>query len=101
MAGPVKHAKLFADIVPDLTLIGVLLRLKARNTDALISGIADVLREHGINLLDSTALLAPLLAREGVLTRRAPTGDERADLEYGHRVPDALAGLDVGQTIAV
>jgi len=101
MAGQVKHAKLFADIVPDLTLIGVLLRLKARNTDALISGIADVLREHGINLLDSTALLAPLLAREGVLTRRAPTGDERADLEYGYRVADAVAGLDVGQTIAV
>ncbi len=101
MAGQVKHAKLFADIVPDLTLIGVLLRLKARNTDALISGIADVLREHGINLLDSTALLAPLLAREGVLTRRAPTGDERADLEHGYRVADVVAGLDVGQTIAV
>ena len=101
MAGQVKHAKLFADIIPDLTLIGVLLRLKARNTDALISGIADVLREHGINLLDSTALLAPLLAREGVLTRRAPTGDERADLEHGYRVADVVAGLDVGQTIAV
>jgi DUF1009 family protein len=101
MAGQVKHAKLFSGIVPDLTLIGVLLRLKARNTDALISGVADVLREHGINLLDSTAFLAPLLAREGVLTRRAPAEDERADLEYGYRVADAVAGLDVGQTIAV
>jgi UDP-2,3-diacylglucosamine hydrolase len=101
MAGQVKHAKLFADIIPDLTLLGVLLRLKARNTDALISGIADVLREHGINLLDSTTLLAPLLAREGVLTRRAPTADERADLEHGYRVADAVAGLDVGQTVAV
>jgi hypothetical protein len=101
MAGQVKHAKLFADIVPDLTLIGVLMRLKARNTDALISGVADVLREHGINLLDSTAFLAPLLARGGVLTRRAPTEDERADLEHGYRVADAVAGLDVGQTIAV
>jgi hypothetical protein len=101
MAGQVKHAKLFADIVPDLTLIGVLLRLKARNTDALISGVADVLRDHGINLLDSTAFLAPLLAREGVLTRRSPTEDERADLEHGYRVADAVAGLDVGQTIAV
>jgi DUF1009 family protein len=101
MAGQVKHAKLFADIVPDLTLIGVLLRIKARNTDALISGVADVLREHGINLLDSTAFLAPLLAREGVLTRRAPTEDERADLEHGYRVADAVAALDVGQTIAV
>ena len=68
MAGQVKHTKLFADIVPDLTLLGVLMRLKSRNTDAVISGIADLLRENGIELLDSTAFLAPLLAGEGVLT---------------------------------
>ena len=51
MAGQVKHTKLFGDIVPDMTLLGVLMRLKARNTDALISGIADVLRDHGIDLI--------------------------------------------------
>jgi DUF1009 family protein len=101
MAGQVKHTKLFADIVPDMTLLGVLMRLKTRNTDALIAGVADVLRENGIELLDSTAFLAPLLAREGVLTRRQPTDHERADLEFGYRIADAIAGLDVGQTIAV
>src|SRR3989442_626578 len=66
MAGQVKHTKLFADIVPDLTAMGVLMRLKARNTDAIISGVADALRDHGITLMDSTAFLAPLMAREGV-----------------------------------
>jgi UDP-2,3-diacylglucosamine hydrolase len=101
MAGQVKHVKLFADIVPDLTLVGVLMRLKARNTDALISGIADVLRDHGIALVDSTAFLTLLLAREGVLTRRAPTEEQRADLEFGYRIADAVAALDIGQTIAV
>ena len=50
MAGQVKHTKLFADIVPDLTLLGVLMRLKNRNTDALISGVADVLRDNGIDV---------------------------------------------------
>ena len=101
MAGQVKHTKLFAAIVPDLTLLGVLMRLKGRNTDALIAGVADVLRDHGIELLDSTAFLAPLLARDGVLTARAPRDDERADVEFGYRIADAIAGLDVGQTIAV
>jgi len=101
MAGQVKHVKLFADIVPDLTLVGVLMRLKARNTDALISGIADALRDHGIALVDSTAFLTPLLAREGVLTRRAPTEEQRADLAFGYRIADAVAALDIGQTIAV
>jgi hypothetical protein len=101
MAGQVKHAKLFSGIVPDLTLLGVLMRLKARNTDALISGVADVLREHGIELVDSTAFLAPLLAGDGVLTSREPDAEERADLEFGRRTADALAGLDIGQTVAV
>lgn len=101
MAGQVKHTKLFADIVPDLTLLGVLMRVKTKNTDAIISGIADVIREHGIDLIDSTTLLASLLAREGVLTHRAPTREEQEDLAFGYRVADVLAGLDVGQTIAV
>jgi hypothetical protein len=101
MAGQVKHTKLFADIVPDLTLAGVLLRLKAKSTDALISSIADVLRSNGIDLLDSTAFLAPLMAREGVLTRRVPDDDERRDLEFGYRIADQVAGMDIGQTIAV
>ena len=101
MAGQVKHTKLFADIVPDLTAIGVLMKLKARSTDAIISAVADHLKEQGITLLDSTALLAPLMARSGVLTRRQPTDDERKDLEFGYRVADVIAGLDIGQTIAV
>ena len=100
MAGQVKHTKLF-DVVPDLTAMSVLMRLKAKNTDAIISAVADVLRDKGIELVDSTAFLTPLLAGEGVLTRRPPTADEQADLEFGYRIADAIAGLDIGQTIAV
>lgn len=101
MAGQVKHAKIFSGILPDLTLLSVLRRLKARNTDALISAVADVMRGEGIELLDSTAFLQPLLAREGVLTRRGPDDEEREDLEFGYRMADAVAALDIGQTIAV
>ena len=101
MAGQVKHTKLFADIVPDLALIGVLVRLKSKSTDGLIGGVADVLRDKGIELLDSTAFLGPLMARDGVLTKRAPSDEEHADLTFGYRVADAIAGLDIGQTIAV
>ena len=101
MAGQVKHTKLFADIVPDLTLAAVLMRLKGRNTDALISGVADVLRDRGIDLVDSTAFLLPFLARAGVLTTRTPTEEEQADLDFGYRIADSIAGMDIGQTIAV
>jgi hypothetical protein len=101
MAGQVKHVRIFSGIVPDLTLLSVLTKLKTRNTDALISAVADVMRAEGIELLDSTVFLEPLLAREGLLTERPPTDEERADFEFGYRIADAIAGLDIGQTIAV
>jgi UDP-2,3-diacylglucosamine hydrolase len=101
MAGQVRHVKIFSGIVPDLTLISVLRRLKSRNTDALISAVADVMRDDGIELLDSTVFLSPLLAREGVLSSRAPTDQEREDFQFGYTMADAIAALDVGQTIAV
>ncbi len=101
MAGQVKHAKIFSGIIPDLTLLSVLAKLRARNTDALISAVADVLRGEGIELLDSTAFLAPLLARPGPLTRRAPSPEEADDFTFGYRMADAIAGLDVGQTVVV
>ncbi len=101
MAGQVKHTKLFSDIVPDLTAIGVLMKLETRNTDAIIAAVADALKARGITLVDSTALLAPLLARPGVLTRRAPTEEEQHDFAFGYGVADTIAGLDIGQTIAV
>ena len=101
MAGQVKHAKIFSGIVPDLTLLSVLTKLRARNTDALISAVAEVMRKEGIELLDSTVFLGPLLARDGQLTRRAPDEAERADLTFGYRLADEIAGLDIGQTIVV
>jgi UDP-2,3-diacylglucosamine hydrolase len=101
MAGQVRHVKIFSGIIPDLTLLSVLRRLKARNTDALISAVADVMRDAGIELLNSTAFLAPLLAREGVLSSRPPTEQEREDFQFGYRMADAIAALDIGQTIAV
>jgi DUF1009 family protein len=101
MAGQVKHVKIFSGIVPDLTLLSVLTRLKARNTDALISAVADVMKGEGVELIDSTAFLEPLLAREGVLTDRAPTEEDVHDFAFGYRMADAIAALDIGQTIAV
>ena len=100
-AGQVKHTKIFGGVIPDLTALSVIKRWKTRNTDTLIGTVADVMREHGIELLDSTAFLAPLLAESGTLTRRSPTEAERADLAFGYQMADTIAGLDIGQTICV
>jgi DUF1009 family protein len=101
MAGQVKHVKIFGGFVPDLTAMALLARVKAMNTDALIAAVADLMREHGVELVDSTAFLAPLLAGAGQMGQRAPSEREARDLAFGYRMADTIAGLDIGQTIAV
>jgi DUF1009 family protein len=101
MAGQVKHVKLFTDVMPDATMTAVLARLPANNTDALISAVAGALHQQGITLVDSTALLADLLPKPGVLTARAPDEAMQKDFEFGYRIADVVAGLDIGQTIVV
>jgi DUF1009 family protein len=101
MAGQVKHVKIFSGIVPDRLLLSVLFKLRSRNTDALIAAVAEVMHDEGIELLDSTAFLAPLLALPGVLSARPPTDDEQRDLSFGYEMADRIAALDIGQTIVV
>lgn len=101
MAGQVKHAKIFSSIRPDWRLVKVLAALGSKNTDSLIGGITKVLADEGIHLVDSTLLLKPLLAPEGRITKRKPNSEEMRNIEYGRKIAHALAGLDLGQSVAV
>jgi DUF1009 family protein len=101
MAGQVKHNKIFSSIRPDWKLAKLLLALPRKNTDSLIGAVAKVFEEEGIQLVDSTLFLKPLLPEPGVLTRRAPDEREARDIEYGLGVARHLAAMDIGQTVVI
>jgi len=101
MAGQVKHKQIFSSIRPDWRLAKLLLSLDLRNTDALLGAVAKVLADEGIVLENSTALLEPLLAKPGVLTKRAPSPQERKNIAYGREVAHALGLYDIGQTVVI
>src|SRR6201986_4092147 len=101
MAGQVKHKQIFSSIRPDWRLAKLLLNLRTRNTDMLLSAVAKVLSDEGIELISSPAYLEPLLAQPGVLTAREPTPAEEQDVAYGRGVALALAAYDIGQTVVV
>jgi len=101
MAGQVKHAKIFSAIRPDWRLVKLLATLGSKNTDSLIGGVVKVLKDEGIELVDSTLLLKPLLAPAGVITKRKPTSEEMQDIEYGRRIAHTLASMDLGQSVAI
>ncbi len=96
MAGQVKHNKIFSSIRPDWRLAKLLFSLPAKNTDSLIGAVARVLEGEGIELVDSTTFLGPLLPAAGVLTRRAPDEAEAADMAYGRKVGAAYCGARPG-----
>ena len=101
MAGQVKHKQIFSAIKPDWRLAKLLLSLGTRNTDSLLGAIAKVLADEGIKLENSTTLLEPLLAKSGVLSKRAPSEQERKNIEYGRSVARRLAEFDIGQTVVI
>src|SRR5499427_1779064 len=101
MAGQVKHNKIFSAIRPDWKLAKLLFSLPRKNTDSLIGAVAKVFEEEGIELVDSTLFLKPLLPEAGVLTKRAPREDEAGDIAYGLGVARHLAAKDIGQTVVI
>jgi DUF1009 family protein len=101
MAGQVKHNKIFSAIRPDWKLAKLLFALPKKNTDSLIGAVAKVLEDEGIRLVDSTVFLKPLLPDVGVLTSRAPSKEEAADMAYGLGLARKIAAMDIGQAIVV
>ena len=101
LAGQVKHAQLFSSIPPDGLVRNALEGMQQKNTDALIGAFVRMVEQRGIEVVDSTLFLKPLLAPVGTLTRRTPDLSEMADVAYGRDVAKKLAGLDIGQTVVV
>src|SRR5687767_5195898 len=100
MAGQVRHAGIFSG-VPDLRMVKLLARLTRKNTNSLIFAVAEELKKEGIDLIDSSAFLEPLLAPPGLLAGPPLTDTQKRDVEYGRSIAREIARLDLGQTIAV
>ena len=101
MAGQVKHKQIFSSIRPDWRLAKLLLSLTTRSTDSLLGAVAKVLADEGITLENSTALLAPLVAKRGVITKRLPSAEEKKNIAFGRDAARHLGQYDIGQTVVV
>jgi len=101
LAGQVKHAQLFSSIKPDGVMRRMLKGLHRKRTDALIGAFVRMIESRGIDVVDSTLFLKPLLAEPGPLTERRPDAEEFADIAYGRKIAKRIAGLDLGQTVVI
>lgn len=88
-------------IVPDLRAIKILASIPDRKDDTIMNAIVQELESEGMEVMDQTVLIKPLLPKPGVLTKRKPTEKELADMEFGFKMAKAIGGLDIGQTVVV
>lgn len=72
-----------------------------RRSHVLLNAIAEELQRSGVQLIDSTAPIPESLAVAGVMTRRQPTADQRADVSFAWPLLNETLRLDIGQAIAV
>lgn len=101
MAGGIRKVKLFSNFRPDLRGAAFLARMRSRDDDRLLRGVAKELEGEGIHVLESTLFLSRLIPSEGILTRRSPTADEWEDVKLGIEVAGAMGRLGIGQTVVL
>jgi len=101
MAGGLRKIRLFGNFRPDLRGARFLAKMKSREDDALLRGIADELAAEGIDILESTLCLSHIVAADGVLTKRAPRPEQWDDIKLGFRMAKEIGQLGIGQTVVV
>jgi DUF1009 family protein len=89
------------DLRPDLRAMALLLRLKEKNAHTLFGAIADELKKDGVELIDATPWLAPLMPGKDFQIGPKLSSEQKADVEFGHRLAQEVSRLEIGQTVVV
>lgn len=100
MAGQVAPKNLF-DLRPDLRAMGLLLRLKEKNAHTIFGAIAEELRQAGVELIEATPWLRPLMPGPGYRAGAKLSAQQTADVAFGFRLAKEVSRLEIGQTVVV
>ena len=100
MAGQIAPKNLY-DVRPDLRAVGMLFRLKEKNAHTIFGAIADELKKDGVELIDATPWLAPLMPDKNFNIGPKLSDEQKADVEFGFKIAKEMSRLEIGQTIVV
>ncbi len=100
MAGQIAPRNLY-EVRPDLRAMGLLLRLKERNAHTIFGAIADELKKEGVELIEATPWLRPLMPGAGFALGPRLGSAQLNDIQFGYRIAKGVSGLEVGQTAVV
>ena len=79
----------------------LLLRLRERNAHTLFGAIANELQREGVELIEATPWLKPLMPGSGFRLGPKLSAAQQADVEFGFRIAKEVSRLEIGQTVVV
>ena len=100
MAGAINKPRALS-LRPDWRAAKMLMRARHKGDDALLRAVAGELESEGFQVVQPATLAPGLLAPEGVLSARSPTGDEWLDIRFGWPIARLMGRLDIGQCLVV
>lgn len=100
MAGQIAPKNLF-DLRPDLRAMGVLMRLKEKNAHTIFGAIADELKKDGVELVEATPWLQPLMPGLGYTLGPKLSNEQQSDVQFGWRIAKEISRLEIGQLVVV
>ncbi|WP_416896643.1 MAG: LpxI family protein [Minwuia sp.] len=90
----------FGKLRPDMAGISLLpkvLKAAKQGDDALLQVLVDFFQKKGFTVLGAHEVAGDVLVVEGLMGGVRPTDENRADIEKGIAVVDAVGALDIGQ----
>ena len=100
MLGQIAPRSLF-DVRPDLRAVGLLLRLKEKNAHTIFGAIANELKKDGVELIDATPWLQPLMPGPGYRLGPKLSAEQEADVRFGFNIAKEISRLEIGQIVVV
>jgi UDP-2,3-diacylglucosamine hydrolase len=100
MAGQIAPKNLY-DLRPDLRAMALLFRLKEKNAHTIFGAIADELKKDGVELIEATPWLQPLMPAKGFHLGPKISDDQLSDVNFGFRTAKEVSRLEIGQTVVV
>jgi UDP-2,3-diacylglucosamine hydrolase len=100
MVGQIAPKNLY-DLRPDLRAMGLLLRLKEKNAHTIFGAIADELKKDGVELIEATPWLQPLMPAAGFQLGPKLSAGQKADVDFGFRMAKETSRLEIGQLVVV
>jgi len=102
MAGQISPRRLFsAEVMRDEGLREVFSTMEDKRADTIFSTVIEYLEKSGVRFLDSTIFLEGMMPECGLLCGPEPLPEQSKDIEFGFKLAKEVAGLDIGQTVAV